>query len=282
MAKKSRNQRKKTAVIKPAGPTQAELADRHTLYENSVQDSETEIDFVDETFEAIRGRKMSLLREDFSGTSSVCCEWVKRRPDNLAIGVDLDEEVLQWGRDHNLSKLTDEQRSRITLLQEDVLTVETDAPDCVLAMNFSYWYFKERSLQISYFKRIFDSLNDEGVFFLDAFGGYEAFQEMEESTEYDDFVYTWDQSEYNPITGDYVCHIHFEFPDGSKMKNAFTYEWRLWTMPEIREMLLEAGFKKVTTYWEGEDEDGDGDGNYEPTDQGEADAGWVCYISAEK
>ncbi|MGD8743844.1 MAG: class I SAM-dependent methyltransferase, partial [Granulosicoccaceae bacterium] len=106
---------------------------------------------------------------------------------------------------------------------------------------------------------------------------------MEESTEYDDFTYTWDQAEYNPITGDYVCHIHFEFPDGSKMKNAFTYEWRLWTMPEIRELLEEAGFKNVQTYWEGTDEETDeGDGNFEATEQGEADAGWIAYIVAEK
>lgn len=260
----------------------AEQTDRHVLYQDSVQNAETEIDFVDETFEAIRGRKMSLIREDFSGTSQVCCEWVQRRPDNKAIGVDLDPEVLQWGREHNLSKLNEEQLSRVSLLEDNVLTVNTDPMDAVLAMNFSYWCFKDRDTLRGYFKRIHEVLKDDGVFFLDCFGGYEAFRLLEESTEHDDFTYTWDQSEYNPINGDYVCHIHFEFPDGSKMKEAFTYEWRLWTMPELHELLQEAGFAKVKTYWEGEDEDGEGDGNYEATDVGEADAGWVCYIVAEK
>ena len=44
----------------------------------------------------------------------------------------------------------------------------------------------------------------------------------------------------NPITHATTCHIHFKFPDGSKLKKAFTYEWRLWTAPEIRELLLVA------------------------------------------
>jgi len=282
MAKQSRKQRKKSTAHEVTGPTMAELADRHDLYENSVQNAETEVDFVSETFESIRKRKIKLLREDFCGTASVCCEWVSRGKDHLAIGVDLDEEVLQWGRDHNLAKLDDEQQSRITLLQEDVLTTQPEKSDAILAMNFSYWYFKKREVLRGYFEHVREGLVDDGVFFLDCFGGYEAFQLLEESTENDDFTYTWDQSEYNPITGDYVCHIHFEFPDGSKMKEAFTYEWRLWTMPELRELLVEAGFKNVTTYWEGSDEDGDGDGNYEATEDGDADAGWVCYIVAEK
>ena len=282
MAKQSRKQRKTSTAQQVSGPTMAEQADRHVLYQDSVQNAETEIDFVDETFEAIRGRKMSLIREDFSGTSQVCCEWVQRRPDNKAIGVDLDPEVLQWGREHNLSKLSEEQLSRVTLLEDNVLTVNTEPMDAVLAMNFSYWCFKDRDTLRGYFKRIHEVLKDDGVFFLDCFGGYEAFRLLEESTEHDEFTYTWDQSEYNPINGDYVCHIHFEFPDGSKMKNAFTYEWRLWTMPELIELLKEAGFANVQAYWEGEDEDGEGNGIYEATEVGEADAGWVCYIVAEK
>ena len=65
----------------------------------------------------------------------------------------------------------------------------------------------------------------------------------------------WDQKAYNPINGDMLCHIHFSFPDGSKIKKAFTYDWRLWTLPEIRELLLEAGFQRATVYWEGTNEE---------------------------
>jgi hypothetical protein len=104
---------------------------------------------------------------------------------------------------------------------------------------------------------------------------------MEESTEYDKFTYIWDQSKYNPITGDYFCKIHFKFKDGSRLRNAFTYDWRLWILPELTEILTAAGFKP-TVYWEGSDEDGDGNGVFTPTTQGEADAGWIVYITGEK
>ena len=66
------------------------------------------------------------------------------------------------------------------------------------------------------------------------------------------------------------------------MEKAFTYEWRLWTLPEIRELLEEAGFGRVTVYWEGTDEDGEGNGEFEPTTRGDADAGWIAYLVAEK
>ena len=67
------------------------------------------------------------------------------------------------------------------------------------------------------------------------------------------------------------------------MDRAFDYYWRLWTLPEITEMLKVAGFSQVEVYWEGTDEEsGEGDGVYTATDTGTADAGWVCYIVAEK
>ena len=66
------------------------------------------------------------------------------------------------------------------------------------------------------------------------------------------------------------------------MKKAFSYDWRLWTLPEIREILEESGFRKVTIYWEGDDEDGEGNGEFTREEKGEADAGWIVYIVAEK
>ena len=49
-----------------------------------------------------------------------------------------------------------------------------------------------------------------------------------------------------------------------------------------RELLLEAGFRKATIYWEGEDEDGEGNGEFTPEEKGEADLAWIAYIVAEK
>ena len=90
------------------------------------------------------------------------------------------------------------------------------------------------------------------------------------------------RADFNPIDSSMNCHIHFAFPDGSRMERAFSYAWRLWTLPEIRELLLEAGFREVTVYWEGTDEaSGEGNGVYEPAVVGDADPGWVCYIVAQ-
>ena len=56
---------------------------------------------------------------------------------------------------------------------------------------------------------------------------------------------------------------------------------RLWTAPEIRELLIEAGFRNPTVYWEGEDEDGEGNGEFTPEEKGEADLAWIAYVVAE-
>jgi cyclopropane fatty-acyl-phospholipid synthase-like methyltransferase len=266
-----------------AGKTMAQRADRHVLYEKSVQDAGAEYKFVSKTFRKLRGRRAERLREDFCGTANMCCEWVRRNRKNTAIGVDIDPQVLAWGRKHKLSRLKPAARMRLTLLQEDVCQVQTPPVDVVLAMNFSFQLFKERKVLGAYFSSVRDSLVDDGVLFLDLYGGYEAFQELKEKRKYKGFKYIWDQERYNPITGDMRCHIHFAFPDGSRLKRAFTYDWRLWTLPEVRELLDEAGYSRVTVYWEGADkETGEGNGKFKPATVGEADPGWIVFITAEK
>jgi hypothetical protein len=264
-------------------PRKADTADRYELYEKSVQSTDFEYEFVDTNFKRIRGRTATSIREDFCGTAQMCCEWVRGRSENSAVGVDLDPEVLAWSRDHHIASLDEEQKKRVTLLQDNVCEVRTEPVDVVLAMNFSWQIFEVRSELISYFASVREALVDDGILFLDAFGGYEAYQEMEEKTKHKGFTYVWEQASYDPITGHMQCFIHFNFNDGSKMKKAFSYAWRLYSLPEIKEMLLEAGFSNVTIYWQGWDEDDDEpNGIFEPASTGEADAGWICMISAEK
>jgi len=262
-------------------PPMADQADIHILYEKAVQCAEAEIDFVDETFQRLTNRQAGILREDFCGTTNTSCEWVKRRDTNTAHSVDLDPDVLEWGKQHHISKLDEQQKSRIKLYVDDVMKIETPTVDATLTMNFSYWIFRDRKTMKQYFSLVYRSLKSDGIFFLDAFGGYEAFREMEESTKHNGFTYVWDQNHYNPITGDATLRIHFNFKDGSKIEKAFTYHWRIWTLPELTEMLEECGFK-ASVYWEGDEEDGDGNGIFTQTKEGDADAGWVAYIVAEK
>ena len=262
----------------------AEKADRHVLYEKSVQNVAFEYKFVSKTFRQIRGRRPRHVREDFCGTASMCCEWVKRGKKNTAIGVDLDPEVLAWGRQHNLSRLKPDERLRISLLEENVCKVNTAKPlDVVLAMNFSYQLLMTRKALGGYFRKVHKALASDGILFMDVFGGSDAYRELKDKRKYKGFKYIWEHACYNPIDGHMVCHIHFSFPDGSKLKKAFSYEWRLWSLPELRELLDEAGFSRVTVYWEGTDpKTGEGTNTYSPATVGDADPGWICFLVAEK
>jgi len=51
-----------------------------------------------------------------------------------------------------------------------------------------------------------------------------------------------------------MCYIHFRLRDGARIERAFTYDWRLWTLPEVRDALEEAGFRDSVAYVEGWDE----------------------------
>lgn len=263
--------------------TLAARADRHVLYEKSVQNAEAEIDFVDKTFRELRGRRARWLREDFCGTANVCAEWVRRRRDNVAIGVDLDAAVLAWGREHHIDPLSPAARKRVRLLEANVLTAKARHVDVLLAMNFSYWIFKTRDQMREYFSTVRRNLVKDGLFVLDCYGGYDAFRVLKEPRKVGRFTYVWEQASYNPLTGDMTCHIHFKFKDGSSLRQAFSYEWRLWTMPEIRELLTEAGFGQVIVYTQGWDEkSGEPNGEFAPAETADPDAGWISYIVAVK
>jgi hypothetical protein len=265
------------------GSGKAATADRYALYEDAVQDAPVEMEFVAETYAELRDREARVLREDFCGSAWAACEWVKRHPGNHAIGVDLDHDVLEWGRERHLAALSTEQQSRVNLIEGNVLTTPTEKADVTVAMNFSYWIFKQRSQLREYFRAVHDGLADDGMFIMDCYGGYEAFQdEYREKRDCGKFTYVWEQEYYDPVTADYRCHISFRFKDGSRIERAFSYEWRLWTLPEIRELLAEAGFDKVAVYWQGEDEDGEGDGIFEPVEHGDADPAWISYLVAER
>lgn len=262
--------------------TQAQRADRHRLYEASVQSAEQESVFVRDLFRELRGRVPYLLREDFCGTANFATAWAALGPSYRAIGVDLDPAVLEWAERNRMSQLAPAHRRRIELVNANVLDARTGRVDALCAFNFSYWVFKKRADLLAYFRRAREALKSDGIFFLDAFGGYDAYRVLRESTPHRGFTYVWHQERYSPVTGEILCHIHFRFPDGSRLQKAFTYDWRLWSLPELREILEEAGFRRVTVYWEGDGEDGGGNGEFTPEAAGEADAGWVAYLVAER
>ncbi len=254
---------------------------KYRMYQESVQCVEADIDFVEEVYERLTGNKPVTLREDFCGTAAACCEWVRRAPGRCAWGVDLDAEVLVWGRTHNVSGLKPAAQQRVRLLCDDVRHVRAPTVDVILAMNFSYFLFKTRAMLRDYFVSVRRSLERTGIFVLDAFGGSESQRVLKETRECDGFTYVWEQARFDPVSHNMLCYIHFECDNGSRLSPAFTYDWRLWSLPEIRELLQEAGFTEVTVYWEGVDEEsGEGNGVYTPCTQGTPDPAWIAYIVA--
>jgi hypothetical protein len=261
----------------------AQGSDIHELYELSVQDPDNEIDIIRQIWSEQRGRPCCSIREDFCGTAAVAIRWVREDETHTAVGVDLDDDVLAWAQSKASEQLDSTESKRLELITGDVLSTTTDPSDCLLAHNFSYYIFKQRSQVIDYYRTALSELVDDGLFILDAYGGSDSFVEMEEERDMDGFTYVWDQHKYDPVTGDVVNYIHFRFPDGTHINRAFTYEWRLWTIPEIREMLLEAGFKKAVVYWEGTDEETEeGNGEWASVELGEACEGWIAYVVGVK
>lgn len=272
-----------------ARTTMAEQADLHDLYEKSVQSPESDIEFFIDTYKALRGTEPMSLREDFCGTSFLSVEWCKTNPERTAIGIDLDEPTLEWGRAHNIEPAGQDIARRVSLYHANVLDITEPKVDVTCALNFSFCIFKTRDEIRDYFKVALAGLKSDGLFVMDLFGGTEAIDELEEDRDVDDepYTYVWEHASFNPINHNIICHIHFDFPDGSRLEKAFTYDWRLWTIPELKELLLEAGFSKVRVYWEefedtdDDDDELEGTGEYSEVEEVENQESWISYIVAE-
>ncbi len=268
--------------------TLAEKADKFQCYQKSVQTPEHEVEFFEQAYREANGQKIPVsLREDFCGTFAVCCEWVHSKPERTALGVDLCDETLQWGRDHNLVKLSEDEQSRLRLLEQDVRKRNRPAVDVLAAQNFSFWLFKTRSELLDYFKIAKSNLKQGGVMVMDMMGGGDCYQE--ESVDKrtikkgkKGFQYWWEQASFNPVNADASFYISFKFADGSKLKRAFEYHWRFWTIPEVRELLEEAGFSESHVYWEDDDEESDAYGTWSRGTDAPSNPSWICYIVAVK
>lgn len=269
-------------LAKTSGLTAA-TADKHQLYQWSVQSPEADLDFAVKLYKARQKRVPRHFREDFCGTGLMAANWIARGRKYTAEGFDIDPEPLAWGREHNFAPLGEE-CARAVLHEADVRRPSLRPPDLRCAQNFSWFVFKTRRELLGYFMAAYSDLAPGGLFFMDIFGGPQAVDEMREETEVDEgFTYVWHQAEYWPITGDYRANIDFDFPDGTQIEAAFSYDWRLWSVPETVDVLRDSGFAKIDVYWEQIGEDGiHGNGIYKRSKRGENWLSWVAYIVCHK
>ena len=218
--------------------------DRFSLYELCVQSPDRMVPFL----RAVHGGRPRVLREDFCGSGGVCRAWAAQGPRSRAIGVDMDPEPLKRLRGV----------SRVRAVRADVLDCDARA-DIISATNFPIGYWHTRPDLLRYLKRTRSRLSKGGVFICDTYGGASAFEPG--STRRDLWIqggirvrYTWEQREADPLTGLVLDVIHFRADrDGeviADLPGAFTYHWRLWSIPELRDAMREAGFASTQVYAE--------------------------------
>lgn len=249
--------------------------DKRRLYERAVQDAPFEADLVESILRR-HGRPARRVREDFSGTALFAAEWVRRGAERTAIAVDLDPAVHAWARRHRLPPLG-EAAARLRLVTGDVRGSPGRGLDAVVAMNFSYSVFRTRAELGGYLRRARGALAPGGVLVLDAFGGFRAQKELVERRRIRGGVtYVWEQESFDPITHRLRCAISFEGPGRRRLRRAFTYDWRLWSLPELRELLAEAGFEGVEVLWDVAPSASDT--RYVPRRRAKAQAGWLAYV----
>jgi SAM-dependent methyltransferase len=253
----------------------AKTADPLDLYERSVQDTEVTIGLIDRIYGRRHARRARALREDFCGTAQLCTDWVLSHAQRSAVGLDIDRATLDWARHHNLAR-AGSASDRIELLERDVLLGTAGRLfDVVAALNFSYFTFHERATLVDYFRAVRGALATGGCLLLDLHGGPDSQFKLEETTDFDDFDYVWEQDIFDPINNHAVCRIHYRFPDGSELRDAFTYDWRVWSIPELRDALGEAGYSDVEVWWEGHADD-----EPAPATSAENLEAWVAYLAA--
>ena len=256
---------------------------KYEYYIASVQSPEADVEFFEQVWKELKPhKKLVTLREDFCGTFIVCCQWVKSKNYRKALGVDIDQVPLDYGYKNHYSRMTKSQQERVNTYCMSVLSQKTPSADLIVANNFSYFIFKERKALLKYFATAYKKLSKDGLFVIDCFGGSQCHEPNEEETKHKHFSYFWDQETFDPISHDSRFHIHFKRKGEKKRFGVFSYNWRMWSLPEIRDILKDAGFKKIHVYWEGTTKTGEGNGQFERQQKGDFCESWVAYIVAER
>jgi SAM-dependent methyltransferase len=220
--------------------------DKHILYELCVQ---SPIDTVP-MLRAMHGGDPRVLSEDFAGSAALSYLWADSAPDARAIAVDLDEAALMRRPDH----------LRVARIVGDVRTATNAAEhpcDVLFVGNFSIGYLHTRPELVAYLRHARSRLKPGGVFVCEIYGGESAFLTGEVTRDHRlpdgrRVRYTWEQREANPLTGMVTDVLHFRVERAGrvecKLPDAFVYRWRLWSVPELRDAMVEAGFSTMEVY----------------------------------
>ncbi|WVZ02431.1 hypothetical protein V8G54_023237 [Vigna mungo] len=277
-----------------------DMPSKFLLYQQSVQSPKGDISYMQKFFLMYVGGRVALhLQEDFCGTAFLSTEWLRSDSRRTAVGLDLDNEALNWCVENNIPSLGADGFSRISLFHGNVLqpleselvnkdpqklvsnislaqneenmqaagVLESDDPtgsvaedykftkrnivlpgrDIVCAFNYSCCCLHKRADLVLYFKHARDALSTKGgIFVMDLYGGTSSEHKLRLQRRFPNFTYVWEQAEFDIIQRKTRISLHFHLKkEQRKLRHAFSYSWRLWTLPEIKDCLEEAGFRSV-------------------------------------
>ena len=266
----------------------APVVDKHTLYAEAVQSPAGDIAYLcrfHAQYMPPGAEAPLLLREDFCGTSELCAAWCASDPRRQAVGVDLDAEELRYAVDTVLAD-AGSAGSRTLLVQANVLddpagatpfNAETWAGDDNEGLARDWWALWQRKADVvaalnsslcllhtphdarAYCAAARANTASPGLFVLDMNGGHSMEKELQLKTRLRGFDYIWEQDGFDPLSRLIRCHITFRTRGHSPttLKHAYSYTWRLWTLPEVKDMLLDAGFSAVHVWMRRMREDGE-------------------------
>jgi SAM-dependent methyltransferase len=283
--------RKKKASSKPPH--------KLSLYRRAVQHPPAEADFLHRAYRHHNRSLPLLLREDFAGSCAVAAAWVAMDPEHQAMAVESHGPTARWA-ERTAKREMGDAADDLHIVEADVLEVDGPKVDITCALNFSTFIYHDRAALKQYFQSARRGLKRNGVLILDAYGGPGAirvgtqtrrvpgeappdvppdFSPDSPAAPQPGFTYHWEQRTFDPITHRTECRIHFTLADGTHLRSAFIYRWRLWTLPELTEIMLESGFKKAEAWCDTYDPaTATSDGVYRPTRQMPAREDWVAYV----
>jgi SAM-dependent methyltransferase len=264
--------------------------ERQELYRWAVQDPRVQVTFLSLIHHHGRGRWPRRLREDFAGNAADAVDWLAQGGER-AVAVDIDGRTLRWGA-RRARRILGPRADRLQIVEGDVRTVgppRVPRVDVVAALNFSTLIFHERRDMLAYFRSVRRGLRAGGTFVMNVFGGplrmrpWRRRRTIRRKALYavepppPAFEYEWQQRSFDPLTARLDCRLHFVVRDGGRRRvyrDAFRYDCRLWTVPELRDLLREAGFRTIEV-WQHRNR-GRG-GVFEPKARLEG-REWVAYV----
>jgi hypothetical protein len=287
----------------------AYIPDKFELYRLAVQHPQAEAAFLQKVYTHYARHRHSAtiptrLREDFAGTAAVAACWVALDDRHRAVAVESHGPTLVRAQAYTAAMLAGRDCStNFHMVGADVLAFRPPrAPrvDLTVALNFSSFIYHTPSDLRVYLASARAGLRPGGLLVIDAYGGPGAMKTGTQHRRIDPalnaasaptggnqrrrecvapFDYYWEQRSYDPVTALVDCRIHFRLGARRWVRNAFRYSWRLWTLPELTQLMLQAGFARAEVWCDTYDpRRGLGDGIYRVVRHMPAREDFVVYV----